>query len=133
MGAVEIRKTLLDRQQIDQCLGADRLDENPELAQVPRLVEFAKNDDDRDLLAFLSNLGVVARAVAFGPGVPADRTAALRHAFDAVMKDPAVLAEGEKEHLDISPMTGDQTLNVITNIVGAKSSTIERAKTLLNN
>ena len=72
------------------------LERIPELSQVPRLVEFAKNDDDRDLLAFLSNLGVAARAVAFGPGVPADRTAALRHAFDAAMKDPAVLAEGKR-------------------------------------
>ena len=40
------------------------------------------------------------------PGVPADRLAALRRAFDATMKDPAFIAEAEKLQLEIEPMTG---------------------------
>ena len=39
-------------------------------------------------------------------GVPADRLAALRAAFDATMKDPEFLADSEKQHLAVTPMTG---------------------------
>ena len=44
-----------------------------------------------------------ARALAVGPGVPADRVAALRKAFDELMKDPAFLADAKKRKLNIDP------------------------------
>ena len=48
------------------------------------------------------------RPVAAPPGVPADRLAALRRAFDATMKDPDFVAEAEKLQLEIEPLTGAQ-------------------------
>lgn len=103
-----------------------------ELNKVPLLTEFATNSEGHAMLAFVSNLSVVARAVAIGPGVPEDRVAVLRHAFDETMHDPAVLAEAEKEHLDITPLSGEETSEVIGGIVHAKGSVIARMKALLN-
>jgi tripartite-type tricarboxylate transporter receptor subunit TctC len=40
------------------------------------------------------------------PGIPADRTAALRKAFTDTMKDPGFLAEAEKMQLEINPVSG---------------------------
>jgi tripartite-type tricarboxylate transporter receptor subunit TctC len=104
---------------------------NAELSDIPLLTEFARNDDDRDVLAFISDISVVARAIAVGPRVPPDRVAVLRHAFDAAMRDPAVLAEGKREHLDISPTNADETSAVIDSLVEAKHSVIDRVKTLI--
>ena len=42
------------------------------------------------------------------PGVPAERVAAMRRAFDATMKDPEFLAEADKLKIEIDPMTGEQ-------------------------
>ena len=50
-----------------------------------------------------------------GPGVPADRVAALRKAFDDVMKDPAFLAEAAKRKLDIDPRPAAYPTRLPTN------------------
>ena len=40
------------------------------------------------------------------PDLPRDRTAALRAAFGATMKDPEYLAEAKKPQLEVNPMPG---------------------------
>jgi tripartite-type tricarboxylate transporter receptor subunit TctC len=40
------------------------------------------------------------------PDLPAERVAELRTAFDAMMKDPDLLAEAAKQGLDIDPVGG---------------------------
>ena len=45
----------------------------------------------------------IARSIVTTPDTPPERVAALRRAFDAAMKDPALLAEAEQAQQDISP------------------------------
>jgi tripartite-type tricarboxylate transporter receptor subunit TctC len=97
-----------------------------ELPDVPLLVDFAKNEDDRDVLAFVSDVSVVARPVGMPPGVPPERVALLRRAFDAAMRDPAVLADASKERLDISPLNGDETASIIVGVADAKKNVVAR-------
>jgi tripartite-type tricarboxylate transporter receptor subunit TctC len=60
----------------------------------------------RDIFNLLTASAVVGRPYIAPKGVPADRLAALRTAFDATMKDPDFLADSEKQHLAVTPMTG---------------------------
>jgi tripartite-type tricarboxylate transporter receptor subunit TctC len=60
----------------------------------------------RDIFNLLTASAVVGRPYIAPKGVPADRLAALRAAFDATMKDPEFLADSEKQHLAVTPMTG---------------------------
>ena len=46
---------------------------------------------------------LLGRPLAGPPGIPPDRLAALRAAFDASMKDPDFRAEADKLGLDIDP------------------------------
>ena len=78
------------------------LERKKQIPDVPTLLELAP-PDKKDVVEFLAAGTPFGRAMAVGPGVPADRVAALRKAFDAVMKDPAFLAEAAKRHLDIDP------------------------------
>lgn len=41
------------------------------------------------------------------PNVPADRVNILRRAYDAAMKDPALLAEAKKFGFEVVPQTGE--------------------------
>ena len=50
-------------------------------------------------------------------GVPADRIAALRAAFDATMKDKAFLADAKKVHVDVNPMRGEDIQKLIAEIM----------------
>ena len=83
------------------------LTRHPELPDVPLLLDWAKKPDDRQLLEVLLGRNEFSKPY-FGPaGVPAERLAALRLAFERTMTDKDFLADAARVHADIdSPMTG---------------------------
>ena len=104
---------------------------NAELADVPTLMELAKNDDDRQVLAFISADTAISRPLTTNAGVPADRVEALRRAFDATMKDPAFLAEAAKTETDISPMTGEEVQKIAVSTINTPPAVLKRAHALI--
>jgi tripartite-type tricarboxylate transporter receptor subunit TctC len=103
----------------------------PDLADVPLLIELAKNDMDRQVLTFLSADTAIARALVTTPGTPPERVAALRRAFDATMQDPEFQAEADKMLLDITPMSGEDAQKIADSIVNTPPEVVARAKALL--
>ena len=108
------------------------LKRDPELADIPTMMELAKNEDDRKVLEFLSADIPISRAYVTTPGVPPERVEALRRAFDATMKDPEYLAEAAKTHMDISPSTGEEAQKFADMIANTPAPVIERAKKILD-
>jgi tripartite-type tricarboxylate transporter receptor subunit TctC len=66
--------------------------------------------------------------MAVGPGVPADRVAALRKAFDALMTDDAFLADAKKRKLDINPRNAEKTHALVDRIGTASPDLIKQVK-----
>jgi tripartite-type tricarboxylate transporter receptor subunit TctC len=62
------------------------------------------------------------------PGVPADRLAILRKAFEATMKDKAFLAEAEKLQLDIDAISAEEVTQLVREAVNAPASVVAKAK-----
>ena len=104
---------------------------HPELPNVPTLIELAKNDEQRDIFKLLSSMIVMERPFAAPPGVSAARIALLRRAFDAAVRDPALLAEAKKRRMDISPSSGAEVQKVVAGIIGAPPAIIDKAKILV--
>jgi len=50
----------------------------------------------------------IGRSILTTPGVPAERLAALRTAFQDMLKDPEFLAACEKRNVTIEPATGEE-------------------------
>jgi len=50
----------------------------------------------------------IGRPFAAPPGVPADRIAALRRAFDDTMKDPAFLADTRRQGFNVDAIKGEE-------------------------
>ena len=71
---------------------------------MPLLTEFAKTDEARQILQFFSTDIVIGRPFVTSPGVPAERVALLRKAFDSLVKDPAFLADMKKAGIDVAPV-----------------------------
>lgn len=103
----------------------------PDLPDVPLLLELAKNEDDRQVLTFISADTAIARSLVTAPDVPADRVALLRSAFDATMKDPDFLAEAAKSGMDISPLPGAEAQTIADSIVNTPAAVVDRAKMLI--
>jgi tripartite-type tricarboxylate transporter receptor subunit TctC len=77
------------------------VERSPELPDVPAVMEFATTERHKQILKFVLNAQTLGRPFAAPPGIPADRAAALRKAFDDTMADPALLAEMKSRKLDV--------------------------------
>ena len=75
-------------------------------AEVPLVKDFVPNENDRRMLDVIFMTTLLARPYIAPPGIPADRVAALREGFMAVMKDSDFLAETARAQLELSPMSG---------------------------
>src|SRR5215467_15983427 len=77
-----------------------------ELADVPTALDVAASPEQRGVLQLIVARQTMARPFAAPPGIPPERLAALRSAFDATMQDPEFLADANRQGLDVRPMTG---------------------------
>jgi tripartite-type tricarboxylate transporter receptor subunit TctC len=82
------------------------LSKTPELPDVPLITDFATNDRQRQILRLVFSRQAMARPFTAPPGIPAERKAALRKAFDETMKDPAFLEEAKQRGLEVNPVSG---------------------------
>ena len=97
------------------------------LPDVPTLLELAEGPE-RDVVEFLANGTPIARAMALGPKVPADRVAAMRKAFATMMTDPEFLDEAAKRRLGIRFRTAEQTSALVSKIIDAPTALVDRVK-----
>ena len=93
------------------------LRKEPDLPDVPLLIDLARNDAERAALTFYSSMTTLARAIATTPGVPADRIELLRRAFDGAMTDPDLLGEAQKTNLELRPMPGEALQKIVEAMV----------------
>ncbi|MFL5048406.1 MAG: Bug family tripartite tricarboxylate transporter substrate binding protein [Xanthobacteraceae bacterium] len=77
------------------------------LPDVPTLPELAQSDEGREVLHAAASTGEIGRSILTTPGVPPERLAALRSAFQAMLKDPAFLAACEKRNLMVDGAAGE--------------------------
>lgn len=103
----------------------------PDLPGVPLLMDLAENPDDRALLRLLSGSTQIGRPIFTTPEVPAERVAALRTAFDAMLRDPAFLQEAKKENFDIDPVSGEALQKLVGEIAATPKAQGERLRKII--
>ena len=65
------------------------------------------------------------------PGLPADRTAILRDAFNKTVKDPDFLAEAKKAGWEIRPVSGEDLQALAKEVVNQPPEVVDWLKNLL--
>ena len=104
------------------------LQKSPDLPDVPLVVDLARNDRERQVLRMIFSRQVTAWPFAAPPGLPADRAAALRTAFDATMKDAGFLAEAKKAGLEVDPVPGADMDRLIAELYRTPPDIVAEAK-----
>src|SRR5262249_20061475 len=79
----------------------------------------AQSDEQRQMFAFVSAPNDLGQPFAAPPGIPADRLAAFRRAFETMAGDPAFRAEAEGARLGPRHLTGEGGGEPGRRIVGA--------------
>ena len=97
-----------------------------DLPDLPTIIDHAKTDEDHQIFRVMFARQVMAWPFTAPPGVPADRLAALRKAFEATMKDKEFLAEAERLSLEVSPVPGKQIQSLIEDLYRTTSPELAR-------
>ena len=104
------------------------LTKNPELPQVPLIMDFAKDDQQRASLRIILSRQTMGRPFMAPPGLPDDRKAALRAAFDATMKDPEFVAEAKARGQEVNPVSGAAIDKLLAELYATPKDVVEETK-----
>ncbi|HWE76227.1 MAG TPA: tripartite tricarboxylate transporter substrate-binding protein [Stellaceae bacterium] len=103
------------------------LQKHPDLPDVPLIMDETKDPKESAALKLIFARQSVARPYAAPPGVPADRVAALRKAFDDTMKDKAFLDEAQKTDLEVQPVSGADVQALVADIYKSSPDVVKLA------
>jgi tripartite-type tricarboxylate transporter receptor subunit TctC len=94
----------------------------------PTIFEFIKTEEQRQVLAFFSSSMELGRPLMAPPGVPAERVARLRGAFDATVRDPAFRQEAAAMGFEVMPQTGAQIAALVADVMATPANIVDKAQ-----
>ena len=97
---------------------------------VPFGGDLVRNADERKIYDFLTAPERLGRLFMVSGGVPADRVAILRAAFNAMVVDPAFLAEAEQVRLLVTPMAAAEVVRQVGALYATPADLVLRAKSI---
>ena len=95
---------------------------------VPFVTDFAKTDEQKQVLNLVYSQATFGRPFLAAPEVPKDRLEALRRAFDQAVADPELLAEAKRINLDIAPLSGREVESLVAKAYTTPAAIIEKAR-----
>jgi tripartite-type tricarboxylate transporter receptor subunit TctC len=108
------------------------LERSPELPDVPAVMEFVKEERHKQIFRFVLNAATFGRPFVAPPGIPSDRTAALRKAFDDTMKDEAYLAEMKAKNLDVGPISWQNIPPLLKDFYSTPQDVVEETRAIIS-
>jgi tripartite-type tricarboxylate transporter receptor subunit TctC len=102
--------------------------QNAILAGVAHVDTYAKSLEDQQVFSLIFGVQSLNRNYGSPPGMPAERTRALRAAFMATMADPQFRADAAKMQIDVNPASGEEVAAFIARIAASPPQVVERTK-----
>jgi len=102
-----------------------------ELKDVPIASDLVQDPDSRRIVDLITSGTKLGRPLATNGGVPEDRVAALRAAFDKTMADTDFLKEAAQSRVEVDPVRGVDMQKVVADVLATPKPLAERAKSLI--
>ena len=106
------------------------LKKDPELSQVPLLLDLARNDEERTMFNFVSAPASIERPFAGPPDMPPELIAVYRRAFAEMIRSPRLREDIARLHLDLDPQSGEQVARIVSQIVTTTPAIVAKVKTI---
>lgn len=106
----------------------ERIAEAPD---VPAAGEMGLTEEGRQILKLYASGADIGRSFIAPPGVPAERVAELRRAFDLAVADPALREEVRKSNADLEPLSGAAMQKMVESILKSPPALVERMKSII--
>jgi tripartite-type tricarboxylate transporter receptor subunit TctC len=104
---------------------------HPDLPNVPFIMDFARNDTDRQMLRIFTTPNEMGRPFFARGGIPADRVKALQKAFLDALNDPKLLAEAKKQNLAIIPLSGEEAARLVKEVYTSPPEALQLARSII--
>jgi len=101
---------------------------HPTMPDVPTCYELAITEEQRQILRAVMSSVEVGKMFFSTPGVPPERTEALRRAFDAMTQDPAFVADVQKSRMDLIPMRGEDLAKLVGEVATIDPDLLAKVK-----
>jgi tripartite-type tricarboxylate transporter receptor subunit TctC len=98
---------------------------------VPTAIEVESKPADKQLFEIAFAEQIMGRPFVLPPGVPAERVAMLRAAFDATMKDPEFLNDASQQKAEIDPVGGEDINALLERVYAAPPDLAARMRELI--
>ena len=95
---------------------------------LPQVVNFAKDDRAKQLIALIQSQGEIARLTAGPPGIPAGPLQTLRNAYKMAMEDTEAQAKAQKLGLPLDPAYGEEVAKLVAEAVKQDKETVDLLK-----
>ena len=105
----------------------------PGVTGVPSTYEFAKTNEQKQLMRFIFSSTEFGRPYLMPPEVPKDRVQFMREAIAAAVKDPELLAEAARIKLDMVYRQPEHLERLVTQLYETSPDLIEQAKKISPN
>jgi tripartite-type tricarboxylate transporter receptor subunit TctC len=107
------------------------LQRHPELPDVPTIVEMSTTSEQKQVWELFLKSGTIGYSLTMPPGVPADRVALVRKAFNDMAKDPGLIAEADRMSLPVEPLAGEKLQETVRSMFEIEPASLAKAKTIL--
>ncbi len=104
------------------------IERNPDLQNVPLIQEVIGNEKVDAVFRLLAGGDPIGRALFGAPGMPDDRIAALRTAFDKMVKDPDFIADAKKRKALLHTKAGAALGKYVTAVLNTPPEVVALAK-----
>jgi tripartite-type tricarboxylate transporter receptor subunit TctC len=106
---------------------------NPAIPDVPSMVELGKTDEAREILGLYASSSDIGRSFIAPPGLPAERAAVLRKAFDEMFADPLFVADAKAQRIDLETLGGDELQQLVLKMSQFPPSLVPKARSAAGN
>jgi tripartite-type tricarboxylate transporter receptor subunit TctC len=106
------------------------LEKAPDLPNVPLVLEFARNDEERKMAELMELGSPVGWGLSAPPGAPKARVAALRRAFNEMVRDPAFLKEAAARNTMVAPATGEQVQDFVRRTLAVDPKLVKKLRAI---
>ena len=103
---------------------------SPDLPDVPALGELGDNPEDKQLLNLYASGGAIGRAFILPPGTPENILKTMQKGFEAMTRDPEMIAEMRKTNLDLEPLPAASQYAEVKKTLATSPAVIQRAKAI---
>ncbi|MGD0023981.1 MAG: hypothetical protein ABSC37_05010 [Xanthobacteraceae bacterium] len=105
----------------------------PEIPDVPSIFDFAKTDEQRQLMQFVFSSTEFGRPYVFPPEVPKDRVEIMRKAVAEAVHDPELVAEAAGIKMDMTYTPPDHLEQLVAKLYQTPPALVATVKALLPN